>query len=86
MNPAWHFIMENYMSSEFLFSWGWRISFLSGGLIGLIGIYLRRTLHETPVFVKLKKNHKIDRETLRALFSKYKKKIGINFLIAGAAP
>jgi len=71
------FIMINLMSPELLLSWGWRISFLTGGLIGLIGIYLRHTLHETPVFEKLKKTHKIDRETIRKLISNYRKRIGI---------
>jgi MHS family alpha-ketoglutarate permease-like MFS transporter len=27
--------------------WGWRIPFLIGGLLGLVGLYLRRTLPET---------------------------------------
>ena len=71
------FIMENFMSPESLLLWGWRISFLSGGVIGLIGVYLRHTLHETPVFMELKKTHKIDRETVRELLLNYKKKIGI---------
>ncbi len=71
------FFMDNYMSAEFLSSWGWRISFISGGIIGLAGIYLRHTLQETPVFIKLKENHKVDKETVRQLISKYKKNIGI---------
>lgn len=71
------YLMSNYTSAEFMLSWGWRISFLTGGLIGLLGIYLRHTLHETPVFEKLKVEHKIDKESLFALINKYKYKIGI---------
>ncbi|MBS0615702.1 MAG: MFS transporter [Verrucomicrobia bacterium] len=71
------FLMENYMSDAFLSSWGWRISFISGGVIGLAGIYLRHTLHETPVFLKLKQSHKVDRETVRQLLANFKAKIGI---------
>ncbi|HKS62734.1 MAG TPA: MFS transporter [Xanthobacteraceae bacterium] len=31
-------------------SWGWRIPFLIGGLIGLIGLYMRRNVDETPAY------------------------------------
>jgi MHS family proline/betaine transporter-like MFS transporter len=32
--------------------WGWRIPFLLGAVIGPIGWYVRRQVHETPVFTK----------------------------------
>ena len=31
----------------------WRIPFLLGGVFGLFAVYLRRWLHETPVFAEL---------------------------------
>ncbi|MBD8492007.1 MFS transporter [Pseudomonas syringae] len=33
--------------------YAWRIPFLLGGVFGLMGVYLRRMLHETPVFAEL---------------------------------
>lgn len=30
--------------------WGWRIPFLIGGILGPIGLYMRRTIDETPAF------------------------------------
>jgi MFS family permease len=36
-----------------LLEFGWRIPFFLGGLFGLLAMYLRRWLHETPVFVAL---------------------------------
>jgi MFS family permease len=35
-------------------AWGWRLGFLLGGALGLIGYPLRRTLAETPAFVALR--------------------------------
>lgn len=35
-------------------SWAWRIPFLLGGFFGFIAMYLRRWLHETPVFVAMR--------------------------------
>ncbi|AYJ48823.1 MFS transporter [Rhodococcus sp. P1Y] len=32
--------------------WAWRIPFLFGGLLGLVGLYLRRTLPETEAFTE----------------------------------
>ncbi|WP_437879739.1 MFS transporter [Pseudomonas sp. LRF_L74] len=33
--------------------WAWRVPFLVGGVFGLFSVYLRRWLHETPVFAEL---------------------------------
>jgi MFS family permease len=42
------------MPAEQLTKYGWRIAFLLGGVFGLISVYLRRLLSETPVFEELK--------------------------------
>ena len=31
-------------------AWGWRVAFIAGGLFGLLAVYLRRSLEETPRF------------------------------------
>lgn len=46
--------MHAAFSSEQLLAYGWRIPFLLGGAFGLISVYLRRWLHETPVFEELR--------------------------------
>ena len=38
------------LPEDALLSWGWRIPFLLGGPLGLIGLYLRFRLEETPAF------------------------------------
>src|ERR1700740_701714 len=42
------------MPAEQLTKYGWRLAFLLGGVFGLISVYLRRLLSETPVFEELK--------------------------------
>lgn len=42
--------LMQYFSPEQLSHYGWRIAFLVGGIFGLVGLVLRRWLHETPVF------------------------------------
>lgn len=41
-----------YTKAEIL-DWAWRIPFLIGGVFGLISVYLRRFLEETPVFKEM---------------------------------
>lgn len=43
-------LMTALLSGEDLVSWGWRIPFLIAGPMGLIGLYLRLRLEETPAF------------------------------------
>lgn len=41
----------------------WRLPFLAGGLFGLLSVYLRRWLHETPVLAELMAIRAVARET-----------------------
>ncbi len=44
-------LVTTVLSEESLYSWGWRVPFIVGGcLIGPVAFYIRRQLHETPVF------------------------------------
>ncbi|MFI0267800.1 glycine betaine/L-proline transporter ProP [Streptomyces luteogriseus] len=43
-------IMTALLSTDDLTSWGWRIPFLIAGPMGIIGLYLRMRLEETPAF------------------------------------
>jgi MFS family permease len=52
-------LMANLLDPSALESWGWRLPFLLGGGLGLVAVYLRRQLDETPMFkeVKSRKDH-----------------------------
>ena len=43
-------------------AWGWRLPFLLGGVFGLVAMYLRRMLHETPVFIELQARRELSTE------------------------
>ena len=49
-------ILTSALSPESLDSWGWRIPFLLGLIIGPVGLYIRRNLEETDVFLKEREN------------------------------
>ncbi|MYW66070.1 glycine betaine/L-proline transporter ProP [Streptomyces sp. SID8379] len=46
-------ILTSMLGSDGMESWGWRVPFLVAGPIGLVGLYLRLRLDETPAFQKL---------------------------------
>jgi MFS family permease len=50
------------VSQSQLATFGWRIPFLLGGAFGLLSVYLRRLLTETPVFEELRSRRKLASE------------------------
>lgn len=44
------------LTSEQFFIWGWRIPFLIAGPLGLLGLYLRLKLKESPAFKQMKED------------------------------
>jgi len=50
------FAINSLFSAEDVAAYAWRIPFLLGGIFGLIAVYLRRWLEETPVFTEMKKS------------------------------
>lgn len=42
------------LSPDDVLSYGWRLPFLLGGVFGVIGVYLRKRLRETPIFSALR--------------------------------
>ncbi len=41
-------------------AWAWRLPFIVGGVFGLLAMFLRRKLHETPVFAEMKERRALD--------------------------
>lgn len=56
------------VSSPTAFTWSWRIPFLGSGILGLLAIYLRLSIAETPVFQKLLSEKKPLRTPFKTLF------------------
>jgi metabolite-proton symporter len=42
--------LSRALSNEQFFNWGWRIPFLASAVLVLVGLYVRLTITETPVF------------------------------------
>ena len=70
------------MPPEQLMQNGWRIAFILGGAFGLISVYLRRLLSETPVFEELKARRALAAELpLKAVVRDYRPAIVLSGLL-----
>lgn len=60
-----------FLSEEDLLEWGWRIPFILGLFIGLVGLYIRSHLSESPVYKAAKEAGCLSRTPLREVFTAY---------------
>ncbi|MCL2886080.1 MAG: MFS transporter [Betaproteobacteria bacterium] len=82
------FVLTQGLSPAALESWGWRIPFLLGILIGPLGFYLRWRVGESPEFAEaLKMQPKPARSPLREVLSRFPKEMmcGFGLIVVGAA-
>ena len=43
-------LLSSILTADVMESWGWRIPFLFGGLIGPVGVYMRRQIDDSPAY------------------------------------
>ncbi|MFB9595719.1 MFS transporter [Saccharothrix longispora] len=70
------FFMARSLDAAQLASWGWRIPFLVGGALGLVGLWLRRSLEETEQFEQNKAKAKALRNPLLMTLREHPKAVG----------
>ncbi|WP_313654911.1 MFS transporter [Pantoea sp.] len=59
------------LTDEQFMQWGWRVPFILSAVLVLIGLYVRVSLHESPVFAKVQKEKKQVRVPIAALLSQH---------------
>ena len=59
------------LSQEDFYSWGWRLPFMFGFLLGPIGYYLRKRVAETPAFEHVVETRNVERSPLRVAIAEY---------------
>jgi MHS family proline/betaine transporter-like MFS transporter len=65
--------------------WSWRLAFILGGILGIVGFYLRLQVSESPEFTKIQMQKKILKSPLRNVFKTAWPSMIITFVIAGLA-
>lgn len=77
-------ILTFALSDAQMMSWGWRIPFFIAAPIGLIGLYLRRHLDESPIFEEMEQaQEESDEEplTFKEILKHYKKDLILSVVI-----
>jgi MFS family permease len=54
--------LNRHFSHAEIIAYAWRLPFLIGGLFGLLSAFLRRWLHETPVFIEMQRRKSLAAE------------------------
>src|ERR1700754_1151166 len=58
-------LLQALLSNDAMESYGWRIPFLLAGPLGLVGLYIRLRLDDTPQFAELSKSKQVAKSPLR---------------------
>ena len=69
-------VLSGTLDDAALASWGWRIPFVVGGLLGLLGLWMRRTIPETEQFEKNKDKAQQVRNPLMVTLREHPKAVG----------
>lgn len=62
-------VLQALLPAESMESWGWRIPFLIAGPLGLVGLYIRLKLTDTPQFAELSETNQVSESPLREAVS-----------------
>ncbi len=75
-------ILTNTMDEATFLSWGWRVPFLLGAVVLVVGVIIRRTVEETPVFEQEKEEGETARSPIGDAFRFSGRHILLVFLMA----
>ncbi|MFU9137606.1 MFS transporter [Erwinia sp. ErVv1] len=68
------FLLLSWLLTDAQFiQWGWRVPFILSAILVLVGLYVRVSLHESPVFARVKKEHKQVKVPIGTLLTKHLK-------------
>lgn len=68
-------IFTFFLSSQAMGSWGWRVPFLAAGPLGIVGVYLRVRLEDTPAFRRLETAETLSKSPLREILTRYRREL-----------
>ncbi|AJD41870.1 metabolite-proton symporter protein [Rhizobium gallicum bv. gallicum R602sp] len=75
-------IINSIYTPEDVAAYAWRIPFFIGGIFGLVAVYLRRWLQETPIFAEMKRSRSLVTELpLKAVLRDHPRGVVISMLL-----
>ncbi|ENL6904031.1 MFS transporter [Enterobacter ludwigii] len=75
-------IVNTSMTQQAVHDWGWRVPFLLGGAFGLVAMYLRRWLQETPIFLEMQQRKALAQELpVKAVVVRHRSSVVVSMLL-----
>ena len=75
-------LINTQLSPQAIHNGGWRIPFLLGGAFGLVAMYLRRWLQETPIFLEMQQRKALAQELpIKSVVLKHKQAVVVSMLL-----
>ncbi len=77
------YLTKSIFSPEEFNAWAWRLPFIIGILILFSGIYIKKSMSETPMFIETKKEGDLEKNPLKVSFKNHWKDLLISIFING---
>lgn len=75
-------VLTSTMHADAYSSWGWRVPFWFGGVLSLVGLYIRRRVDESPSFKAAVKADRISTNPIRTALRDHRKELGFAFALS----
>lgn len=75
-------LLSKWLTNAQFFAFGWRIPFLTSAILVLVGLYVRLTITETPVFQQALSHREPVKVPMVTVFRKYTKSLVVGTLIS----
>ena len=62
-------VCQNIIGAEDFKEWGWRVPFALSGILVIVSYFIRRNMHESPLFSKLKAEGRLSQNPLKEAFA-----------------
>lgn len=70
-------LLTRGLGPEVVYAWAWRVPFLVALPLGLVGLYLRLRLEDTPAFLALEQHEEVTRSPLREVVVEHRRALGL---------
>ena len=75
-------LLSRVLTNAQFFAWGWRLPFLISALLVVLGLYVRSTITETPVFADSARRHAVVDLPMGTVFTRYARPLVAGILIS----
>ena len=74
-------LLTRKLTDAQFFAWGWRLPFLASAVLVLLGLYVRLSITETPVFAAALKEHKPEGVPMLAVAARYWRTVALGSVV-----